>query len=294
MSKTAEKVTSKDQLGSGFVVLFENIYNQSGLTFEQAICLSNNSSAFGLDISAAIRKHSGGDQFAEEEIESKYGYLSGYRAPVDFKSQIDILRNYWPNLNPDLAISYANRLCQDTQFLSPAEGLFAIIRPEFFSNNYGEETTEVLKALCEGLNGSFSNYLDRQLGSKYLAQKSKTTSALASLTKQQNGSDILVLYAQFGMGHRGRSARRAEEKFGLAEFGLGLRDVATMLLTNPIRLQGYNDLWMNLAGDSYSAKGNRSYSDVVCMRLDDDEIQVDTHGIEVFGAGYGVPSGFLK
>jgi len=48
--------------------------------------------------------------------------------------------------------------------------------------------------------------------------------------------DILVVPAQFGLRHRGRSVRRVREVMNANEFGLGVFAIGIMLLTHPERL----------------------------------------------------------
>ena len=197
-------------------------------------------------------KHSVSNQFANEEVESSYGYLSGYEKPVAVSDQIDILCAHWPNLNPDSALHYVSEVYPTLQFPSWVEGPFATIRPGFFSNVYGEEVKEVLEALAKARNGKFHNYREGKLGPKYLRQSERTLSHIRRLMEQQPDSDILISAAQFGIRHRGRSVRRAREVFPAGEYGKGVKNVGTMILTNPTRLQHYDDLWLDCPGDEYS------------------------------------------
>lgn len=64
--------------------------------------------------------------------------------------------------------------------------------------------------------------------------------------------DILIVPAQFGLRHAGRSMRRARELYAKNEFGLGLFATAAMLLTHPRRLTSYYSLFLQCPGDEYA------------------------------------------
>lgn len=201
---------------------------------------------------AALQSLSVSDRFKDEEVQSNYGYLSGYSKPAEITDQIDILRSHWPSLNPDPALRYYREAYPTFQLPGWVEGPFVIIRPGFFSDKYGEELMEVLKALAKDRQGKFYNYRESRLGPEYLHQRERTLTMLRILREQQSGSDILISSAQFGIRHRGRSVRRAREVFVTREYGKGAKDIGTMLLTNPIRLQHYDDLWIDCAGDEFA------------------------------------------
>lgn len=90
-----------------------------------------------------------------------------------------------------------------------------------------------------------------------------TTHALDLVAENQPG-DILVIAAQLGMSHRGRSVRRAREVFVENEFGLGSLAVGSIILTHPERLVRYEELDMDCSGDEFApaADGDFSYAPV--------------------------------
>ncbi len=205
-------------------------------------------------------------RYANEEVQSNYGYSSGYQKPVLITDQIDILRQNWPKLNPDQAIKYWREVYPTLRFPDWVEGPFAIIRPEFFSNVYGEELEEVLKALADDRNGAFYNWRASQLGSKHLRQSEHTLSKLRVLVERQPGSDILVCASQLGIRHSGRSVRRVREIYAPVEYGETAKNGCTMVLTNPNRLMNYDDLWLDFPGDEFS-DGGRLFDRAPCLRF---------------------------
>ncbi|MFA4998812.1 MAG: hypothetical protein WC514_02220 [Candidatus Paceibacterota bacterium] len=266
----------------------EGVLNKDG-----AQKLIMNGDEFQARIITDIRELSVSNQFADEEVRSSYSYLSGYKKPVPLEGQIDILRSYWPKLNPDPAIRYMSEMYPKLQLPGWIEGPFALIRPGFFSDIYGEELEEVLEALAKARGGKFYNYRQGQLGPKYLRQSSATVAMQKCIVEQQPGSDILIVPEQFGIRHRGRSVRRAREVFVASEFGEGAKNVGTMLITNPIRLQHYDDLWIDCAGDEYAPGADGDFSYAPCFYFSVGQVRFVTHWFVSASDDYGSASGFL-
>jgi hypothetical protein len=103
---------------------------------------------------------------------------------------------------------------------------------------------------------------------------------LEALGEAQKGYDILVVVAQFGLRHRGRSVRRAREVMPKGtEFGLGAFEVGCMILTHPERLADYDDLWIDCAGNEYAPGGDGDFSSAPYFFFYDGKVG--------FGAGWG-------
>lgn len=238
---------------------FEKALNEACLEKDGAQRIIEHGDEFSLAVKnstlALFRNLSVSDKFKNEQVESTYGYLSGYKKPIKVSDQIDILHGFWPGLKTD-KVSQILKNYSNLDIPDWIEGLFAIIRPEFFSDKYGEELEEVLKALSKSRKEKFINYRENQLGPEYLRQTQKTITALQKITEQQD-SDILILPAQFGIKHRGKSVRRARETFEQHEFGTNSKDTATMLITHLNRLQHYDDLWIDCSGDEFSGAVDR-------------------------------------
>lgn len=192
---------------------------------------------------------------SDEEVFSNFGYISGYRRPNPIEAQIDTLLSHWPTLNPDRAIRYAREVYPTLRLPGWVEGAFAIIRPNFFSEEYGEEIDEVLQALSQSRNNQFLNFRKDEM--KRFSRHERTIAAYEAIQKQQPDSDILVVPEQFGIryplpeGHVVCKVRRALAKMDHSEFGEGAKNVGTMLFTHPNRLAHYDDLWANCPGDKF-------------------------------------------
>lgn len=235
------------------------------------------------------------NQFTDEEVPSSYGYLSGYKKPIEITGQIDILRAYWPDLNPDKAIAYMRDVYPTLQLPSWVEGPFALIRPGFFSNKYGEELEEVLKALKKARNGKFVNYCEGKIGPEHLIQTDESLVAMAYIIARQPDSDIIIVPEQFGIGHRGRSVRRAGVyiKNTPLEFGEGSKNIGTMILTHPNRLARFDDLWMDCPGDRYRPDADGDFCYAPYFSFNGGHVKFDTDRINYCHDSYGSASGAL-
>lgn len=243
--------------------------------------LIENGDEFQADIVASIGKHSISNQFADEEVESRYGYLSGYK-PKGITEQTNILRQLFPG------VGFADEKIAEQPLPPNTEGWFAIPKWETMAATYGEAVQKVLDKIKETRGGKFYNYRDGQLGPQYLRQSAKSLKAFQKLGTEQKDHDILVVAAQFGLRHRGRSVRRAREVMNASEFGLGAFAIGIMLLTHPERLRHYDDLWIDCTGDEFSCDGAGRFGIAPCFRFSGDGVRFDTLGVghasDLFGS----------
>jgi hypothetical protein len=205
-------------------------------------------------------------EFADEETKSSYGYLSGYKQPESLTVQMNRLRELFPGLG------YANQelLAKieqgEVELPKHAEGWFAIPNwmknPEIFGSTYSEAVQKVLDTIKKKLDRKFYNYRAGEVDEKHLRQSARSEQFWKNLAETQGNPDILFVAAQFGIRHRGRSVRRTLVVMGDTsdEFGLGAFAIGIMLLTNPIRLKHYDDLWIDAPGDEWSPGGDGVFS----------------------------------
>ena len=226
------------------------------------------------------------NQFASEEVKSKYGYLSGYK-PKYITEQTNALRALFPG------IGFADEKLTEQPLPKNAEGWFAIPRWEKIAPTYGEAVEKVLELIKKNRNGNLINYRKDQLSAKYLRQSAKMVKAFEKLGNEQKGYDILIVPAQLGLCHRGRSVRRAREVMNSFEFGLGAFAIGIILLTHPERLQHLDDLWVDCAGDEYSPDGVGDFSGSLIFGFYDGEVRFDRRYVGVANVYYGSCSGFL-
>ena len=249
--------------------------------------LIENGDEFQADILASIRRLSASNQFADEEVESSYGYLSGCK-PKDLICQTNRLRELIPGVR-----FACEDIPQRLALPSGAEGWFAIPKWQTLAKTYGEAVQKVLDLIKQTRNGAFCNYREGQLGPQNLRQSAKAVRAYEKLCSQQKDHDILVVPCQFGLRHRGRSVRRAREVMPTSEFGLGAFEVGIMLLTHPERLQHYNDLWIDLAGDEFSGDGGDSFGRAPYFYFNVDGVKFGAYDVSYAYAYCGSASAFL-
>lgn len=272
---------------------------------------------FGLDKDGAQRVHAHGDELAEairtaviaslkdlsvsnkfkdEEVSSTYGYLSGY-APKGLTEQCNRLRELFSGIgfaNLDLLTQIEKG---DVPLPTGAEGRFAIPNwmknPNIFGSIYSGALLKALDTIKQTRNGKFYNYRDGQLDEKRLRQSAQSQKFWTELADAQGNPDILIVPAQFGIRHRGRSVRRAREVFVGNEFGLGAFAVCIMILTHPERLMNYDDLWIDCSGDEFDdPDSDVRFVRAPCFFFNDGGVRFGT-GFVGFAYGlYGSASGF--
>jgi hypothetical protein len=241
---------------------------------------------FQTRIITGIRELSVSNQFADEERESSYGYPKSYK-PKGITEQTNILRQLFSG------IGYADEKLAEQPLPANTEGWFAIPRWQSVAETYEEAVKKVLDLIKKQRKGKFYNWREGRLGAQYLRQHERTVKKLEALADQQKGYDILVVACQFGLHHRGRSVRRAREVFTANEFGLGAFEVGCMLLTHPERLQDYDDLWIDCAGDEYAPDADGDFSYAPCFDFDEGEVRFGTYWFDDASSGYGSASASL-
>jgi len=206
-----------------------------------------------------IRRHTVSDKYKTEEAGSDRVYPPTYRVwPVE--TQTKELRKAFPSLG-----NCMERLGH-RELPDGAEDWFAIPRWQALAPTYNEAVEMVLGLLAT--RRRFSNRILGRLGPTYLRQSERSKLGEKILSEQQPECDILVLAAQAGMRHRGRSARRARVSLASNEFGLGVFAVCCLLLTHPERLSNGDTLMIDCGGDEYSVRGDLTFDRVPLLDYD--------------------------
>lgn len=260
---------------------------------------------FGLDKDGAQRVHAHGDEFISaiteaaitslkdlsvsdkfknEEVESTYVYPKKYRIK-GITEQTNILRQLFPG------IGFANEKLVEAPLPQHAEGYFAIPKWQTLGKTYEEAFLKVIAVIAK--QRRFYNYREGALGANRLRLTKRTSQFLEKLAAEQKGYDILVVPAQFGLRHRGRSVRRAIECVVSNEFGLDPFSVAIMILTHPERFEKYEDLCVDCSGCEYDYPGDAArWSRALYFRFDDGELVLNAWFLGVAFDRFGAASGF--
>lgn len=290
MSSTlAPSVTSRDPKGLKFVSIVEAAYNKAKLSDKEAQRLNDTAGLSEL-VANFIAENRVTDQFKDEEVESQYGYLSGYTKPKSITEQCNILRQIFPG------VGFADEKLAEREVPEGAEGWFAIPKWQTLAPTYAEAVQKVLDAIKKARNGKFYNYRDGQIVNERLRHTAKSAEVFQKLGDEQKDYDILVVAGQFGIRHRGRSVRRAREvMLDLGnEFGLGAFTVGIMILTHPERLMNYDDLWIDCAGDEFDVPdGDVRFDRAPCFYFYDGRVRFGTRWFDRANESYGSASGFV-
>lgn len=278
-----EKMTSNQR--KQIVRFVEDGIDAMNLQKEGAQRLIENGGEFQTELKKLIERFSITNQHADEEVESSYGYLSGYKPNgKSITEQTNRLRELFPG------IGYASVNLAEQVLPENAEGWFAIPRWEKVAPTYGEAVQKVLDLIKQTRSGAFYNYREGELGPTQLRQSAKSMSIFQKLGDEQKEQDILVVPAQFGLRHRGRSVRRAREVMNGNECGLGAFAIGIMLLTHPERLKHYDDLWIDCAGDEFAPSADGVFSRSPVFGFNGDRVEFGAFDVAYAGDGYGSAS----
>jgi hypothetical protein len=238
-------------------------------------------------------------QLDDEEVPSLFGYLAGYKQGLDgveflqgfrpkpVEEQIERLRE----IIPSLSTARANEELAWCVRPPESEAYFAIPRWQLIAPTYGEAVEKILALIDKYSPDRVFNYRAGKLGPEYLRPYEPSLVMWERLCEAQKGHDILILPAQFGIRHRGRSFRRARQVMLENEFGLGAFAVGCMLLTHPERFRDYDDLWLECSGDEYAPDADGRFIAAPLFMHGPGEIGFDVlHHIR---AKIGSVSGFL-
>lgn len=247
--------------------------------------LIENGAEFQARIVTGIKELSVSNQFADEEVKSSYAYPKGYKVK-GITEQTNILRQLFPG------VGFADEKLAEQPLPPNAEGWFAIPKWQTLAPTYGEAVEKVLAMI--GSKRKFYNYRDGQLGAEYLRQHEKTVKAFQKLGREQKGHNILVVAAQLGMRHRGKSVRRAREVFAENEFGLGAFAIGIMVLTHPERLVAWEQLHFDCAGDEFASGAGGDFSHAPFFYFVDGGVGFHARWYGHAHGDYGSASAFLS
>lgn len=298
MMTTKKLITSDDPKGRQTTDLFRGAYNKAQLTEEQAQRLNENrGSEFTTELLQLIQKHSATNQYANEMVSSNYAYPKEYKGPKPITEQVKTIATMF-GLNPTQALEKARNL---PTLPFGAEGWFAIPKVSAVAAKQNPSITEQALQYCEAVklvhtkladSRSFTNYRNGEIVPSKLRQHIRTAQFLEQLEAKQVG-DILIIAAQYGKRHRGKSVRRARETFAINEFGLGAFAIGCMALVHPERYAHVEELDTDCAGDEFAPRADGAFSQSPLLSLLADRLKFGTGDIFVVNDRYGTVSGFV-
>ena len=221
------------------------------------------------------------DQFHLEELENRYRDFIGYE-PKTLKYQISTFTR-------GLVNGKLLEMIKRRQIVRRpgAEGWFVVPHWSSDGDTYQEALENVLTRLKKAYSGRFINKCDGKLGPEYLSQTPEKINAM-NIVQQAQGTDLLIVAAQLGFKHCGRSSRRACAIMNDGEFSLGAYEVGIILLTHSTNLGIY------CAGDKYSPCADGDLDNyVLCFDFEDGNLVLSCRRTRTPNGGYGTASGFL-
>lgn len=232
-------------------------------------------------------------KYQHEETKSDYGY-SKYKVPKPLEKQVKLLKNFFPSLGDNPTVGNFE------SFLTNVfEGWFAIPniwRPEpVLLGSYHEQVTVIFNLIKKSRgNFHFSGHsnLKEEFDFSSIKELDYSKNILQKLSQDQGDPDILVIPAQFGLQHRGRSIRRAYKvMLDKGQFPLGLFISGVMLLTHPERLQDIQDLEIACPGDEFH---NQNLKDTIfSFRFCNGGILLNQQWTKIICLYSGSTSGFI-
>jgi hypothetical protein len=286
---TTALITSRDPKGQQATSIFEAAYNKSKLDDERAQCLNENGDELKEGILRLIAQLSVPNQFADEEVESKWAYPQEYAGPKPIDEQIEMIAKLF-SLSTGATLEYVDKVLPTWTPQEGAEGPFALPRWQKIGKTYSEAVERVLAMVKASR--TFHNYREGNLGPQYLRELARTIAMWQRVSEVQKG-DILVVPAQFGLRHRGKSVRRAREVFTANEFGLGAFAVMSMLLTHPDREIRWEQLHVDCSGDEYSPGAVGKFENAPCVDWFDGELEFFALWVSGAGGHFGAASAFI-
>lgn len=297
MSKTLAPsvTTTRDSKGRKFVSVIENAYNKANLSDEEAQRVNEAAGLADL-VDQFIAEHRLTDKYKDEEAKSNYRYPGEYKGPKSIGEQIAALAKIF-NLDPAQALAYAKKL---PELPDGAEGWFAVLPPAAAQKlcpevkDEAERHCRMLQLVHEKIAASrpFYNYCEGQIDTAHLKVHPRTAEKMKAIVEQQPG-DILIIAAQLGMHHRGRSSRRSREVFVQNEFGLTSVSVGSIVLVHPERLVRYDELDMDCAGEEFSGGGDGLFGHAPCFYFNDGEVKFGTKLVSFTRGGFGSASALV-
>lgn len=238
------------------------------------------------------------NQYSDEEVESDYVYPREYKGPRPIKEQVRKLAELL-GLDPSHALEYADKVLPTLTLQTDAKGSFAIISPigleklvpqaDSPEDRYCKGVLQVLGKIAASRR--FHNYREGQIDPSHLRQHAQTVAAIAKIAESQKG-DILIVLAQLGLRHRGRSVRRARVCFTGGEYGLRSLDVGAIVLTHPERFVRFEELDTDCSGDEFAPDADGAFSKSPYFHWYDVALYFVTFVVVSARGYYGAASGF--
>lgn len=234
-----------------------------------------------------------------DEVHSNCEYPAEYKGPKPIEEQIIALAEIF-GLDPSHAFEYVKNL---PKLPDGAEGWFAIPSVDALAAKHFPEVIDPAAKHCRAVqlvhtkipdSRLFYDYRDGQITQEQLRVHSRTAHAMDFIAERQSGHEIMIVAAQLGMRHRGRSIRLARGVFVDSEFGLGSLAVCSIVLTHPNRLVHTDELHMDCPGDEFSSRADDDFSSAPWISFIRGQVVLGAYFVDRPRSYIGSVSGFLS
>jgi hypothetical protein len=190
---------------------------------------------------------------AIEEVASTIKYPDDYVGPPNIDDQLATLRKYFPDVgdaNKRLIGMIKNGKKPENDHANEDRGYWCIPHWSALGSTYSEAIDRCI-AMIKHVHGD-AKVIDEThdcLKESHILQTQNKVRIMDILHKKQNAMTIII-EAQFGIRHRGRSSNYANRMMPSREYSLGIYENLIMLLLCPQRLSD-NALGIDAAGDQF-------------------------------------------
>lgn len=253
-------------------------------------------------LSDKIKELSDSLLYSDEVVKSSYGYLSGYYMARPVEEQIATLRQHDWGRVVDWSLNKAQQQMLAKPKPQGSEGYFAVVFDRTMVTHHDDDltvdqsipVTRVLRALHRHKYDVVEKYNDGELRFSYYRRIRNSTDKMKQLWESQGSpKGILLIPAQLGLAHAGKSVLRARVVMRGSEFPLDAYEVLQMILTHDDRLRHYHDLWINLPGGEYSPDVYTCFNSSMYIGFSDGVIVFGYYAVNEPYRYFGSASGFL-
>lgn len=282
-------ITSRDPKGLHAMSLFESAYNRLKLDEGQAQCLNEHGGEFQEGVASLIKQLIG--------INPNSAYPKEYTGSKPIEDQVKMLADTF-NLDSDFALNFVRCL---PELPERAEGWFAILSNTALAKLFPSIRDEA-ERYCHAVRlvhdkiaatRSFINERDQQITPEQLKLSFLTDQAIKKIAEIQKG-DFLIVAAQLGECHYGKSVRQTREAFSPCEFGLGSLAAGTIILTHPERLVRLEQLDIDCTGDEFSPNADGNFCRTPYYYFNNGSVKYSAGNIDYISPNCGPISAFLS
>lgn len=299
MSQIKKWIKSQDPEGLVATQKWQEAFNQAKLSGPNGSAerlLDNDE--FWQNLPTLMRKYTALNHYSNAVSKNIRVYPKGYMGPNPIEKQIEIIADTF-ELDPTEAFLLAKNL---PNLSRGAEGWFAIPKIEVVTNKffpkiknqnalYSDAVNLVLSKIAT--NRNVHNGFGQSLSQLKIHQDARTSKFLKKIEIKQRGN-IIIVAAQFGINHNGKSVNLVKNNFAEFEFGLGAFQVLCMALTHPERYSEWNELDTGCPGDVLILENSKKIGAPIIFLNSDKRLWFDAYSVNTKRIYLGLVTAFIS